>query len=123
MLGIVSYELDYRLSWEINKELMMDFVRIDDHCVRHKRSGQDQYFTCFVYDDENTYLHYKLLSNRSDKGYLLEELKNIDYIVVVTGEYHSTLSTELRKKLLALESVQSCFILETGNIKNFQKVL
>lgn len=123
LLGIVSFEKDYRISWEINEKLHMDFVRVDDHRIHHERSGQEQLFSCFIFEDDNTCLDYKLLSNRSDLGSLIEELKNIDYLLVVTGEYFQSLADQLKKNLLGLESVQSCFILQPENIKASERVL
>ncbi|MGC9341589.1 MAG: IPExxxVDY family protein [Bacteroidales bacterium] len=123
LLGIVSYEKDYRLSWEINEFLQMDLERVDDHKVKHKKSGKDLHFSCFVYTDESAYLNFKLLSNRSEMGPLIEGLKNIDYLLVIIGEYTENLSVDLKKSLLKLESVQSCFILKPENVKNSEIVL
>lgn len=122
LLGIISYEKDYRISWEINEFLEMDLERVDDHVVKHKKSGGDLHFSCFVYSDESAYVNYKLLSNRSEMGPLIESLKNIDYFLVVMGEYNGNLETELKKNLSKLESVQSCFVLNPENIKNSEIV-
>lgn len=123
LLGIVSYDRDYRLGWEINKELNIDLQRVDDHNIKHKKTGREQYFSCFTFSDENTYLDYKLLSNRSDNGFLLDDLRNIDYLIVITGEYYSSLAREMKNKLLKLESVQNCFIIQPDHIRDFENVL
>ena len=123
LLGIVSYDKDYRLSWEISQKMFLDFVRVDDHVVKYKKTGMDQHFSCFEFEDENTWLHYKLLSNRSDTGNLLEELKNLDYLLVVSGEYFGDHARELRDRLLALQSVQSCFIINPEEIRDVERVL
>ncbi len=123
LLGIVSYERDYRLSWDINQKLMFDLARTTDHSLKHKSSGNDQLFSCYIYEDENTYLNYKLLSNHSGEGHLLENLKNMDYFLVVTGEYSSSYARILRDKLVRVESVHNCFILDPEKIKNSHRVI
>lgn len=123
LLGIVSYERDYRLSWDINQNLGLDLSRTDDHSLKLKSSGKEMYFSCFVYDEEDSYLNYKLLTNRSDDGYLLDELKNIDYFIVISGEYASGFAPDFRQKLNKLETVQNCFVLEPEKIKSSHRVL
>ncbi|MFW5645331.1 MAG: IPExxxVDY family protein, partial [Bacteroidota bacterium] len=82
LLGLVSYERDYRISWDINQNLNLDLIRTDDHTLKLRSSSKEMNFSCFFFEDEDTYLNYKLLANRSEEGYLLEELKNIDYLIV-----------------------------------------
>lgn len=123
LLGIVSWERDYRLSWEINEIMHLDLERVDDHIVKHRKSGNELHFSCFIYNDDNTYLNYRLLSNRSDKGSLIEDLKNIDYLLVISGEYSDHIGLDLREKLLKLETVQSCFVIDPEKIRNSEIVL
>ena len=123
LLGMVSYEKDYRLGWEMNQKLHMDFVRTGDHVLKHRKTGQEQHFSCFLYEDEEACINYKLLGNRSDTGYLLEELKNIDYLMVITGECDEECASSLREKLIGLDSVQSCFLIDPEIIKAIERVL
>ena len=123
LLGIVSYERDYRISWDINQNLELDLVRTEDHFIKLKSSERGIYFSCFIYEDEESYLNYKLLTNRADRGYLLEELRNIDYFIVITGEYDLNLAGNFRQRLMKLDTVQNCFILEPEKIKNSHRVM
>ncbi|MFW5820279.1 MAG: IPExxxVDY family protein [Bacteroidota bacterium] len=123
LFGIVSYDRDYRISWDINQNLKFDLVRTDDHSVKLKSSEKEMHFSCFIYEDEDSYLNYKLLSNRSDEGYLLDDLKNIDYFLIITGEYYSGLEKNIKDQLVKLESVQNCFVIESAKIKNSHRVL
>lgn len=123
LLGIVSYERDYRISWDINQNLRLDLVRTDDHSLKLKSSPKEICFSCFIYDDEESYLNYKLLTNRADEGYLLEELRNIDYFIVITGEYDSNFVGNFRERVMKLDTVQNCFILDPEKIKNSHRVL
>lgn len=123
LLGIVSFERDYRLSWEMNARLGLDLVRTEDHKLSHPKTRKEQLFSCFVYEDEDSYLSYKLLSNKSDMGFLLDSLKNIDFLLVVSGEYYDSLATDFRSRLLGLDTVQACFVLDPQTIRHSMKVL
>jgi hypothetical protein len=123
LLGLVSFEKDYRLGWEMNQSLQMDFTRSSDHSLKHRKTGQEQQFSCFIYEDDEAYITYKMLSNRSENGYLLEELKNLDYLIVITGECNEDYAADFREKLLGLESVQACFVLDPETLKGCERVI
>lgn len=123
LLGISSYSKDYQLIWEINQKLGFDFERSDDHRIFHPKSRQEQFFSRFTYEDELLYLSYVILSNRSVYGFLLADFRNIDYLLVITGDYSSDYSNTIRNMLAALEKVQGCFILKPENIRDYERVL
>lgn len=117
LLAIVSFEKDYRLIWDINQSLDFDFIRIDDFSSYNKKLGKDQFFSSFLYIDENTYLCYKLISNNSDSGSLMDELKGIDYLFMVSGEYPDNFGNSLKLRLNQVSSIQNVFMLEPSQLK------
>ena len=74
IIGISSQESDYRLSWSINEHLGLSFA-IGENLVT--KDGKE--FTCFVNGDDD--LRLTLVSNRCDKGFLLEKFKKLDFIL------------------------------------------
>ena len=83
LIGISSDENDYHLCWILNKACELQLSKQDNLEIFHKRLEEKQEFAQFQYFDENSLLLYRLLSNRSESGYLLEELTNVDYILQV----------------------------------------
>jgi len=81
LVGISSHENDYRVSWAINNNLDMTLKRSGSLEVYNPRISQNQEFSVYQYTDQDTLLHYYLISNRCDNGFLLEEMSNIDYIL------------------------------------------
>lgn len=123
LLGLSSYEKDYRIVWEINKECNFHFYKIDDHIVYQRKSGYDQHFSAFLYNDEQRGIQYKILRNQSETGPLLEEHKNIDYILIIRGVIDEQEIGQLKSALATLSAVQAVFILLLSKIKNKDRLL
>ena len=123
LIGIVSFEKDYKLVWEINRDMHLDFERKDDYSVFNKKSKVEQSFPSFIYRDHDQYLDYKLLTNKTSQGILLEEVKNIDYLMIIKGEDFKDLDKTLMENLKSLESVHSAFIINVNMLKDKERLL
>ena len=84
LIGITSPENDYRLSWTLNNNCGLQLSKKENLEVFNKRLDDKQEFSQFQYYDDNSLVLYRLISNRSEKGYLLEEMTNVDYIFQVS---------------------------------------
>lgn len=86
LLGIVTDDPDYKVCWRINQALDMMLVKQDDLVLFHKKLDTDQSFSVFSFDDEEALLTYRIIGNRGEPGYFLDELRNLDYLVHIQGE-------------------------------------
>ncbi|MCK4922691.1 MAG: IPExxxVDY family protein [Bacteroidales bacterium] len=123
LIAIVSFEKDYKLVWDINNSLNFDFVREDDYKVFNTKSKSEQTFPSFVFKNHDQYINYRLLTNKSDQGFLLDELKNIDYLLLIRGDFLEEYDKIFQKKLQKLQSVQSAFIIEVKKLKAKDRLL
>jgi hypothetical protein len=123
LLGLVSDEPDYRLCWIMNHHLDLDFRKTDDLILSHTKSGQEQLFSIFVFEDEKTMTTYRIIHNRTADGYFLEELKNLDYLVHIQGELLSNQINAFLETTNALDSVRLCVPVELQKIKNRERLL
>ncbi len=122
LLGISSFEKDYRLVWNINNHLGLQLSRTDNHQAYNKKAGTEQGFLTYKYIEENTFVSYHLIANKSDEGYLLEELKNIDFFLLIQGEADEDLASRLRREISSIENVQAVFQIEPETLKNRQRL-
>jgi len=90
LLGMVSDEKDYRLCWLINRAMNVDFRREDNLELYHKRLKVKQQFANFSFNDEHAFLNYRIIKNRSEEGFFLDEVKNLDYLIHIQGELSET---------------------------------
>ncbi len=123
LIGIASPENDYRISWILNTEFGLQLNRKDDLELYHKKLEGSQAFHQFGYHDEETLRHYRLLSNKCENGYILEELSNIDYLIQISGDVQASYMDILVKKLNALPGITFAFRIEPGTLKSRKRLL
>ena len=123
LVGISSHENDYRLSWAINTHLKMALKRADNLQIHNPRIKQDQEFSLYQFTDLETVLHYNLIANRCDNGFLLEEMKNIDYVLKITGDASKNFPEQLVNKLKKIDIITTAFEIDPSELKSRKKLL
>jgi hypothetical protein len=123
LAGISSAENDYRLSWLLNQILGLNLVRTDNLEIFHKRLDDKQAFSQFEYFDEDSLLQYRLISNRSFNGYLLEEMTNLDYLLQITGDTDEGWMGKLIQRMKGIDGINLAFQIDPINLKSRKKLL
>ncbi len=122
LAGISSAENDYKLSWSLNQILGINLVRIDNLEVYHKRLDGKQTFSQFEYSDEETLIQYRLISNRSINGFLLEEMTNLDYLLQISGVTDDGWLESLIEKINNIDGIILAFPLDPNTLKSRKKL-
>lgn len=123
LLGLVSDEPDYKLCWRINQSLDMNFEKQEELVLYHRKLDVKQVFSYFSYHDDDTLNTYRLIKNRADEGYFLDELKNIDYLIHIHGEINASRISNFMSSVNALEPVRMCVPSDLSRIKNKERLL
>ena len=123
LAGISSAENDYKLSWSLNQFLGINLIRIDNLEIYHKRLDDKQAFSQFEYVDEETLLQFRLISNRSVNGYLLEEMTNLDYLLQISGDIDDRWMEDLIAKMNSIDGIILAFPLDPTTLKSRKKLL
>ncbi len=121
LIGISSHVSDYKISWALNSKLNFEFKRIDDYKITSQSMVQS--FSMYEFDDDEKLSNYILISNSSEKGYLIEEHKNIDYFLKISGDISNDELNEINKNLKSLDIVNASFIIDAETLKSKQKLL
>ena len=66
---------------------------------------------------------YRLIKNRAEKGYFLDELKNIDYLIHIQGEINTTRISNFMLSVGAMEPVRMCVPTDLSRIMNKERLL
>lgn len=122
LLGMVSDEKDYRLCWLINHTLNVEFRKEDDLALPHKKLKLEQHFSNYLYHDENAFLSYRIIKNRSDEGFFLEELKNLDYLVHIQGELSEMHIRNFIREIGDLAEIRMLIPVELRLIRNTDRL-
>jgi hypothetical protein len=117
LLGISSHENDYRLTWALNEQLGFHFVKTDNHRSYNTKLKESQEFSAYLFPGDDYSGYCKLISNRCDNGFLLEELKAIDFFLLIEDDYVRPTVAGLVVKIKAIPLVSAVFVLDLPSIK------
>ena len=82
LFGIICQHKDYRLCRELNRKLNLEMKREEDLDVFSSKRMENQSFSFFQFNNEEED-QFNLLANKSSKGLLLPEQKQMDYLFLV----------------------------------------
>jgi len=116
-LGIVSAEADYKLSHLLNKKLRIELKNNKTIEVKGVNGSQIS-FSRYSDTTGSPEITYNLISNRSDKDYLIKKLKNIDYLFQIYSTDNSYNIDKLTVTLREIEIITAVFRLDPREIKD-----
>ena len=109
ILGINSHTKSYKLCWEINKKMHVNFTKNKNHRLKN-----NQEFERFSYTNKSSETKYNILSNSSNTGYLDLNNKSVNYFMVVQGGVYN--KKKIIKRLNQIEDILLVFELNLSNI-------
>ena len=80
VLAINSHAKGYKLCWNINKELQLNFEKVEDQIINNELMFS-RYFCATNKGDE-----YNIITNRSKKGYLIPDQKSVNYFLIANNK-------------------------------------
>lgn len=116
LLGISSHENDYRLSWALNRKLGLQFRKVDNLIIRTINEEYNEFSIFQSHQDDNS-LKMNLISNRCPDGFLIKEMRNIDFILQIFGEISQAELDTIVTKLKTINLVSAVFEILPGKIK------
>jgi hypothetical protein len=123
LIGISSHENDYRLVWAMNNAFSFQFTRIENLVIFNQKLNADLEFSRFMFLDEDKYLTYHLISNRCPDGFLFPEIKNLDYLLQITGDMDSKHLEFIVKELKRVGIVSATFMIDPKQLKDADRKL
>ena len=123
LLGVVADEPDYKFCWMINRELEINFEKLEDLDLYHPKLNVDQQFSIFAFDDEDAMVTYRIIKNRSDQGYFLDEVKNLDFLVHIQGEIYKDQIGTFMQSVNTIPAVLMCVPVDLARLRNKERLL
>jgi hypothetical protein len=117
LIGIVCHHHDYRLCMELNKKLGINLSKQDEYTVFNNKRMEDQYFSFFEYIDEEGD-RYNLICNKSQKGFLIPEQNQIDYLFILNLDRNVRDELEVLTALKEIPVILGAYKLETSKLKS-----
>ena len=125
LLGIVSPIREYRMAWLVNQELELNLVKADDlelEFLNAEKLEIAQYFLSLPHGFIQL-LKNKALNSAQQLAYLVPELKNLDYFLLVQDETEQLDLSNFMEKLSRNPLVQSIVRIDISKLKSKENLL
>lgn len=124
LIGISSHEKDYRICWAINNKLELDLVKTESLEIKEKKLDEPSHYSLFVCTREEEFSEYLLIANRSEKGILIPEQKQMDYFLIIKEEeIKEDKVAEIIKKIKEITLVQTAVRIDASTLKSKQNLI
>lgn len=75
-------------------------------------------FSKYYFEEAITKSVFYLLENKHEIDCLIPEMKELDYLLLINGDYYKTRKQEIVKKIRTVDEVQTAVILKPAEIKS-----
>lgn len=123
LLGVTSTDDDYKFSWNCSQLMNMEFVKTKDLEIIDARFAEFQIFSVYENVDMTGNCKFKIVSNKGNAGFLVEELKNIDFFVLAFENEKFNPIEKLSTLLKSIPTISAVFKLKPENLKSKEKLL
>lgn len=89
LIGIISRQKEYQLCWEVNRALGFKFKMNNELEVMLLKKDKKCFFPVYEFEEPTRFTTHYLYNNHYKGEYLLQELKNIDFIWLIKGNYYN----------------------------------
>jgi hypothetical protein len=117
LLGLVSAEPDYKLSLTLNKKFGV-FLKNIPSLRLTGNNNTEVIFSKYSNNADNEDLNIELISNRSGKNYLLNKLKNIDYLLQIQISENEADLNKITSRLREIDTITAVFNIDINTIKD-----
>lgn len=83
LIAITAPLKDYRLCFKINKELHVDLRRVDDLELIFTAEDEPFYFSRYCFTEPDNETGFNLLANKGSEGFLIPEMKQVDFFLLI----------------------------------------
>jgi hypothetical protein len=125
LLGLVSPVKDYKMAWLINRDLELNLVRSEEIHIEFLSSPKleiSQYFLSLPHGYIQL-LKNKAINTSQQLAYLIPELRNLDYFLIVQDQTEQINIATFVDQLAKNPFIQSVVRLDISKIKSKENLL
>lgn len=122
LAGIFCSYRDYRLCFELNRSLELEFERKDDLELKADKKGSGGVFPVFcavTSDDE----YYFIIGNKGNKGVFAPEMKQVDYFLMIRNASRYSDIHKIAGKIRNITIVSSVIEIDPPQLKSAENFL
>ncbi len=124
LAGIVSGSRDYKVCFELNRALGLNFTRQNDVSLETNMPGSNTTHAYFRFSGHIAE-DYHLISNRdkANTGFYIPEMREIDYFLLVSGANNSFEIDNLVSKIRTIEIISGVYAIDPLQLKSVEAFL
>jgi hypothetical protein len=115
--GLVTPDPDYKISLKLNNKLSLSLKNADPVEIRDNKDNI-LIFSRFCDDIKAPDVVVQLISNRSKKNFLLNKLKNIDYLLLLDDPMRNFDLSRIISQIREIDSITGVFNVEIKTLKD-----
>jgi len=123
LIGIISAVQEYKIAYQLNELLKLQFKRIEDWEVLYPKKKELQYFKQYYYKNELLKRVFYLIKNKTGRFCCLPEFAVVDYLFIWLGEMQEDEMSYFYQQINTLQIVSSVIKIEQSDIKNIENIL
>jgi hypothetical protein len=123
LIGISCHVKDYRISFLLNKHLGYAFLKLEDLKITLNNKKDPAEFSFYYYHDEDYFNTYYLLANRCEEYVLAPEIKQVDFLMIVEGEFSKVQKDRLIASVRTIPNILTAYEIKFSEIKNYETLL
>ncbi|MGB4774675.1 MAG: IPExxxVDY family protein [Daejeonella sp.] len=117
LVAITATLKDYKLCFKINKQLGTNFNRINELELVFNTDESLFYFSRYYYKNIQTETEYYILSNKGTEGFLVPEMKEADFFLLIRNYIDNE---DLRTVIIALNKIPEVVVAAEVNPKKLK---
>lgn len=123
LIAITSSLKDYRLCYQINKALQVNFSRIQELSLSYPEGQMEQNFNRYAYFPDNSEAEFFLLTNKGTEGLLIPEMNKVDYFLMIRNFIDEEDLTHWMSHIKKIPEVLAAVEVEPKKLKSKENLL
>lgn len=122
MTGISSSWKDYQVSYHLNNNFQMCFIKQPD-IPFYNRKGEIGKFSFFHFFDEDLRMDYYLFANKNEQTYALPTYRHFEFFILFKLSSYSIPIEDILKELRQIPGISAALQIPLQTIKNLPEIL
>ena len=123
LIGLISPLKEYKMAWLLNQNLKIHLVKMED--IELEFIDNNIFISNFSFETGNSV--FRLIKNKNLVGdslvYLLPEMKEFDYLIMLEGQGDSFLAEEIINTLKTLSDIQYITHVDVTKLKSKENLI
>ncbi|MGI4749438.1 MAG: IPExxxVDY family protein [Janthinobacterium lividum] len=123
LIAITSQLKDYRLCYHINKELHIDFRKINDYELNFFAGNEPMQFSQYFYQIKASETEFYIIANQGATGFLIPEMGSVNYFMLIKNHFDEEDLGNMICRLKQIENIRKAVQIDPKRIKSNENLL